>query len=45
MRYAAVVVEVGGTHKCLPLDNDVSPTIHAVRLLSEFKLDSIFREI
>lgn len=24
MRYAAVVVEIGGTHKCLPLDNDVS---------------------
>lgn len=24
MRYAAVLVEVGGTHRCLPLDSDVS---------------------
>lgn len=30
MRYAAVVVEVGGSHKCLPLDNDVSSNMHAV---------------
>lgn len=24
MRYAAVVVDVNGAHKCLPLDSDVS---------------------
>lgn len=28
MRYAAVLVEVGGSHKCLPVDNDVSILIN-----------------
>lgn len=26
MRYAAVLVDINGTHKCLPLDSDVSST-------------------
>lgn len=45
MRYAAVVVEVGGSHKCLPLDNDVSSTIYMPCSLTKFILDFIFREI
>lgn len=35
MRYAAVVVEVGGSHRCLPLDNDVSYTIHSCVLAKQ----------
>jgi len=27
MRYAAVMVEIGGSHRCLPLDSDVGLTL------------------